>query len=138
MEKDFYKCCESYTTHPRESQVLNIITNHRILVEKRIINHGRRVITKDLDLYEVNSKFSRINVDSFLDLNLDIFPQHVREFYAGFSFDGVDTIKLHMYGTFWKWNLATFGNILQIPFCGLCFYSETGNYFLKGSQNHVS
>ncbi|GJV07182.1 hypothetical protein Tco_1344838 [Tanacetum coccineum] len=104
------------------------IQNTLKLLENRYIHEGR-VVNQDFDdMNNINAKFGSIGFESLLNINEQIVPRFILEFYSQLHFDynseGHFVVSFIFQNKSFSFTLEEFGQILGIPFKGHCSYSD--------------
>ncbi|GKB47578.1 hypothetical protein Tco_0898331 [Tanacetum coccineum] len=97
-------------------------------LESRCIHEGRVVYPNFANLVYVGSMFSHIGFDCLLEINEQICPRFVLEFYSQYHIDyseeGQMLINFVIQNNFFSYTLEEFGQILGIPYKGACVFTD--------------
>ncbi|GJT90295.1 DNA-directed DNA polymerase [Tanacetum coccineum] len=93
--------------------------------ENHCIHEGRVVYLDFDDLVYVRSMFGHIGFECLLDINEQIVPRFIPEFYSqyrvNYTLEGQMLIEFVIQDQFFSYTLKEFGQILSIPFRGTIF-----------------
>ncbi|GKD85051.1 hypothetical protein Tco_1356205 [Tanacetum coccineum] len=96
-------------------------------LESRCI-HERVVYPNFANLVYVGSMFSHIGFDCLLEINEQICPRFIFEFYSQYHLDYYDEgqmlIQFVIQNNFFSYTLEEFGQILGIPYKGACVFTD--------------
>ncbi|GJR36657.1 retrovirus-related pol polyprotein from transposon TNT 1-94 [Tanacetum coccineum] len=111
-------------SHEYTSPLIEMFKN----LESRYIHEGR-VVYPDFDnLVYVRSMFSHIRFGCLLDINEQIIPRFILEFYSqyhvNYTLEGQMVIEFVIQDQIFSYTLEEFGQILGIPFSGQCSFSD--------------
>ncbi|GKE19412.1 hypothetical protein Tco_1426989, partial [Tanacetum coccineum] len=97
-------------------------------LESHCIHEGRVVFEKFADLFYVRSMFSHFGFDCLLEINEQICPCFILEFYSQYHLDYSDEgqmlIQFVIQNNFFPHTLEEFGQILGIPYKGAYVYTD--------------
>ncbi|GKB93281.1 pentatricopeptide repeat-containing protein [Tanacetum coccineum] len=115
---------------PSISNDFNQITirNTMANLEKRYFHEGRVVSPNFENMSHIRAKFRSINFDCLLDINEQIVPRFVLEFYCQLTFtnnsNGQFVVNFVIQNKPFSLTLEEFGQILKIPFKGQASITE--------------
>ncbi|GJR64413.1 retrovirus-related pol polyprotein from transposon TNT 1-94 [Tanacetum coccineum] len=115
---------------PSISNDLNQLTirNTMANLEKRYFHEGRVVSLNFENMSHIRAKFRSINFDCLLDINEQIVPRFVLEFYCQLTFtnnsSGQFVVNFVIQNKPFSLTLEEFGEILKIPFKGHASITE--------------
>ncbi|GJX27998.1 hypothetical protein Tco_0236077 [Tanacetum coccineum] len=99
-----------------------IIQHTMACLEKHYFHKGRVVSPKFENMSQIRAKFRTINFDCLLDINEQIVPRFVLEFYCQLTFNynsnGQFVVNFVIQNKPFSLTLEEFGEILKIPFKG--------------------
>ncbi|GJW39796.1 hypothetical protein Tco_0065641 [Tanacetum coccineum] len=97
-------------------------------LESRCIHEGRVVYSDFDDLVYVRSMFSHIRFECLLEINEQIVPRFMLEFYSqyrvNFSNEGQMLVEFVIQNQFFSYTIEEFGQILGIPSNDACSFSD--------------
>ncbi|GJR38945.1 retrovirus-related pol polyprotein from transposon TNT 1-94 [Tanacetum coccineum] len=97
-------------------------------LESHCIHEGRVVYLDFDDLVYVRPMFGHIGFDCLLDINEQIIPRFILEFYSqyrvNYTLEGQMLIEFVIQNQLYSYNLEEFGQILDIPFKGECSFTD--------------
>ncbi|GKB94868.1 hypothetical protein Tco_0981005 [Tanacetum coccineum] len=97
-------------------------------LESRCIHEGRVVYPSFADLVYIRSMFSHIDFDCLLEINKQICPRFILEFYSQYhleySDEGQMLIQFVIQKNFFSYTLEEFVQILGIPHKGACVFID--------------
>ncbi|GJW82482.1 hypothetical protein Tco_0146457 [Tanacetum coccineum] len=97
-------------------------------LESRYIHEGRVVFENFSDLNYVRSLFSFVEFECLLEINDQIFPRFILEFYSqyqiNYSDEGQMFIEFVIQNQFFSYHLKEFAQILDIPCEGACVFTD--------------
>ncbi|GKB60217.1 hypothetical protein Tco_0916403 [Tanacetum coccineum] len=97
-------------------------------LEDHYIHEGRVVYSDFDDMVYVKSMFGHIGFDCLLEINEQIVPCFILEFYSpyrvNFSFEVQMLIEFIIQDQFLSYTIEEFGQILGIPFRGECSFTD--------------
>ncbi|GJX25626.1 retrovirus-related pol polyprotein from transposon TNT 1-94 [Tanacetum coccineum] len=97
-------------------------------LESRCIHEGRVVFDNFADLNYVRSMFSFVEFECLLEINDQICPRFILEFYSqyqiNYSDEGEMFIEFVIQNQFFSYSLEEFAQILDIPCEGACVFTD--------------
>ncbi|GJR04622.1 hypothetical protein Tco_0527606 [Tanacetum coccineum] len=97
-------------------------------LESRCIHEGRVVFENFADLNYVRSLFSFVEFECLLEINDQICPRFILEFYSqyqlNYSDEGQMFIEFVIQNQFFSYSLEEFAQILDIPCEGACVFTD--------------
>ncbi|GKC71858.1 retrovirus-related pol polyprotein from transposon TNT 1-94 [Tanacetum coccineum] len=97
-------------------------------LEKRYFHEGRVVSQNFQNMSHIRAKFESIDFDCLLNLNEQIVPRFVLEFYSQLTFDynstGHFVVNIVIKSKSFSLTLEEFGQILKIPFKGQASHTD--------------
>ena len=97
-------------------------------LEKRYVHEGRTIDPSFLEGTNIPAEFEAINFDYLLDINEQICPRFILEFYASVHLTSDDFGRMHVNfsasGHRFTFSLDEFAHILGVPNRGTCLYSD--------------
>ncbi|GJX31338.1 hypothetical protein Tco_0241193 [Tanacetum coccineum] len=97
-------------------------------LESRYIHEGRVVFEDFTDLHYVRSLFSFVEFECLLEINDQICPRFILEFYSQFqlnySDEGQMFVEFVIQNQFFSYSLEDFAQILDIPCEGACVFTD--------------
>ena len=98
------------------------------LLERRLFHEGRVVDPSFLANTDIREVFGTIGFDCLLDINEQICPVFVLEFYKTMGIirndNGSISIEFTINGHEFTLSLEEFGRIIGVPYDGVCMYSN--------------
>ncbi|GJZ14704.1 hypothetical protein Tco_0550381 [Tanacetum coccineum] len=97
-------------------------------LESHCIHEGRVVFDNFADLNYVRSMFSFVEFECLLEINDQICPRFILEFYSqyqiNYSDEGEMFIEFVIQNQFFSYSLEEFDQILDIPYEGACVFTD--------------
>ncbi|GKC76276.1 hypothetical protein Tco_1127050 [Tanacetum coccineum] len=97
-------------------------------LESRCIHEGQVVFDNFADLNYVRSMFSFVEFECLLEINDQIYPRFILEFYSqyqiNYSDEGEMFIEFVIQNQFFSYSLVEFSQILDIPCEGACVFTN--------------
>ncbi|GJW47545.1 hypothetical protein Tco_0079191 [Tanacetum coccineum] len=97
-------------------------------LESRCIHEGRVVFENFADLNYVRSLFSFVEFECLLEINDQICPRFILEFYSQYQLNYFDEgqmfIEFVIQNQFFSYSLEEFAQILDIPCEGACVFTD--------------
>ncbi|GJV68499.1 hypothetical protein Tco_1484008 [Tanacetum coccineum] len=97
-------------------------------LESRYIHEGRVVFDNFADLNYVRSLFHFVEFECLLEINEQIYPRFILEFYSqyrvSYSDEGQMFVEFVIQNQFFSYSLEEFAQILDIPCEGACVFTD--------------
>ncbi|GJW88723.1 hypothetical protein Tco_0164063 [Tanacetum coccineum] len=97
-------------------------------LEERYIHEGRVVFDNFADLNYVWSLFHFVELNCLLEINEQIYPRFILEFYSQFqlnySEEGQMFVEFVIQNQLFSYSLETFAQILDVPCQGACVFTD--------------
>ncbi|GKF01879.1 hypothetical protein Tco_0028802 [Tanacetum coccineum] len=97
-------------------------------LESRYTHEGRVVFDNFTDLNNVRSLFHFVEFECLLEINEQIFPRFILEFYSQFRVSYSDVghmfVEFVIQNQFFSFSLEEFAQILDIPCEGACVFTD--------------
>ncbi|GJW27115.1 hypothetical protein Tco_0040926 [Tanacetum coccineum] len=97
-------------------------------LESRYIHEDRVVFEDFTDLCYVRSLFSFLEFECLLEINDQIYPRFILEFYSEYQIKYIDEgqmlIEFVIQNQFFSYTLEVFAQILNIPYEGACVFTD--------------
>ncbi|GJT07348.1 hypothetical protein Tco_0841810 [Tanacetum coccineum] len=97
-------------------------------LEQRYIHEGRVVFDNFTDLNYVRSLFEFIEFECLLEINEQVCPRFILEFYSqyhlSYSDEGEMFVKFVIQNQLFSYSLENFAQILGVPYEGVCVFTD--------------